>query len=151
MRVAVSFMMRDNFCKDTKKIVRAAGGAVVGGDGRVLMMLRRGVWDLPKGHIEPGESERDAATREVCEECGLVPEMLAVGAELARTVHFSASDEVKHTVWFRMVYSGDPARVKPQTDEDITILDWVSLAEARRRAEGSYSTIREVIDKLTNL
>ncbi len=142
--------MRDIFRKDMKKIVRAAGGVVVGGDGRVLMMLRRGMWDLPKGHIEPGESERDAAAREVCEECGLDPALLTVGTELARTVHFSASDEVKHTVWFRMEYSGDPARMAPQTEEDITILDWVSLAEARRRAAGSYSTIQEVIEILTN-
>ncbi len=136
--------------KDTKKIVRAAGGAVVGSDGRVLMMLRRGVWDLPKGHIEPGETERDCAAREVCEECGLEAALLTVGAELARTVHLSASDEEKHTVWFRMDYTGDPARVAPQTEEDITALEWVTPDEARRRAATSYSTIREVIAKLTN-
>jgi 8-oxo-dGTP pyrophosphatase MutT (NUDIX family) len=112
------------------------------------MMLRRGAWDLPKGHIEPGESERAAAAREVCEECGLDPALLAVGGEIARTVHLSAADEEKHTVWFRMDYSGDPARVAPQTEEEITALEWIVPDEARRRAAGSFDTIRTVIEKL---
>ncbi|MDE5851785.1 MAG: NUDIX hydrolase, partial [Alistipes sp.] len=32
--------------------VEAAGGIVVDGAGRWLMMRRNGRWDLPKGHIE---------------------------------------------------------------------------------------------------
>ncbi len=134
--------------KDTKKIVRAAGGAVVGIDGRVLMMFRRGVWDLPKGHIEAGEGECEAALREVCEECGLDPVSLSVGPELARTLHLSAPDEEKHTVWFRMDYRGDPASATPQGEEDITALEWVTPAQARRRASQSFVTIRTVIEKL---
>ncbi len=139
---------KDSEVRDNKKIVRAAGGAVVAADGRVLMMMRRGMWDLPKGHIEPGESERECAAREVCEECGLNPALLTVGPELARTIHLSAHDEEKHTVWFRMDYTGDPARVEPQTEEEITSLEWVSPTEALRRASTSYSTIRAVIEKL---
>ncbi len=117
-------------------------------DGRVLMMLRREMWDLPKGHLEPGETERECAAREVCEECGLDPAHLTVHEELARTVHESAPDEEKHTVWFRMTYAGDPARTTPQTEEDITALEWLAPQEALRRAETSYATIREVIEKL---
>lgn len=47
------------------------------GHGRVLMMLREGtgymdgMWDLPSGHIEPGELPKKAAVRETKEEVGL--------------------------------------------------------------------------------
>jgi 8-oxo-dGTP pyrophosphatase MutT (NUDIX family) len=117
-------------------------------DGRVLLMMRRGMWDLPKGHLEEGETLRECAAREVCEECGLDPAGLTVDGELARTVHESAPGEQKHTTWFRMTYTGDPERVAPQTEEDITAIEWVSPAEALRRAAASFKTIQEVIAKL---
>lgn len=52
----------------------AAGGVVIGGDGRVLLIERTvdGQHEvrLPKGHIDPGEMPEAAARREVCEETG---------------------------------------------------------------------------------
>jgi 8-oxo-dGTP pyrophosphatase MutT (NUDIX family) len=145
-------IMKNIFRKGIKKtIIDAAGGVVVASDGRILMMLRRGMWDLPKGHREKGETERQCAAREVCEECGLDPAGLTVGEEIARTVHAYVSaagrPEEKHTVWFRMSYAGDPALATPQTEEEITALEWLTPAAARRRAATSYKTIREVIDK----
>jgi 8-oxo-dGTP pyrophosphatase MutT (NUDIX family) len=135
-----------------KTVIEAAGGAVVARDGRVLMMLRRGMWDLPKGHLEPDETLRECAAREVCEECGLDPAFLTVGEELVRTVHsyFTAGGrpEEKHTTWFAMTYTGDQEVATPQTEEDITALEWLDPAEASRRAAGSYQTIRQVITKL---
>ena len=44
-------------------VVEAAGGVVEDGTGRILMMRRRGWWDLPKGHVEKGESREEAALR----------------------------------------------------------------------------------------
>lgn len=37
-----------------------------------LLMRHRDRWDLPKGHLEPGETFRDAALRETEEETGIV-------------------------------------------------------------------------------
>ena len=37
----------------------------------ILLIYRNGVWDLPKGKIEFGESYEDAALREVAEETGV--------------------------------------------------------------------------------
>ncbi len=152
---AVLFIMEYFEAKDSKKtIVNAAGGAVVGKEGRVLMMLRRAMWDLPKGHLEQGESLRECAAREVCEECGLDPAKLTVGEELARTVHSYVSvagrPEEKHTTWFRMSYDGDPDDIAPQTEEDITELRWLAPDEALRLAATSFETIRQVMEKLTH-
>lgn len=52
-------------------------GAVVFDGERVLLARRgkapsQGVWTLPGGAIEIGESVRQAIEREVCEECGIV-------------------------------------------------------------------------------
>ena len=54
---------------------RSAGGIVVSrlaADASVAMLHRAdGEWTLPKGHLERGESPRDAALREIAEEVGL--------------------------------------------------------------------------------
>jgi 8-oxo-dGTP pyrophosphatase MutT (NUDIX family) len=57
--------------------VRAAGGLVlrhgVDGTGEILVVHRPAYddWSFPKGKLEAGESEEDAAVREVEEETGL--------------------------------------------------------------------------------
>jgi 8-oxo-dGTP diphosphatase len=53
--------------------VRAAGGVVLEGDGRVVLVHRPRYedWTLPKGKLDGGESFEDAALREVEEETGL--------------------------------------------------------------------------------
>ena len=50
----------------------SAGGLVVR-DGEVLLIAPRpGRWQLPKGHVEPGEAPPEAAVREVREETGVL-------------------------------------------------------------------------------
>lgn len=72
-------------------IVQQAGGLVVrhvgGRDEFLLVTSKRdpGVWILPKGHVEPGESPHDAALREVREEAGVEGELV----ELLGDVKFS--------------------------------------------------------------
>ncbi len=119
-------------------------------DGHILMMMRRGMWDLPKGHLEPGETLRGCAAREVCEECGLDPRLLEVGEPIARTTHTYTNEktdrlEEKHTTWFAMRYTGDPAAATPQTSEDISALHWLTPAQARQAAATSYQTIQQVL------
>ena len=59
--------------------VQAVGAVIVDSQGRLLMIRRgrdpgRGLWSLPGGRVEPGESLADALVREVHEETGLVVE-----------------------------------------------------------------------------
>ena len=52
-------------------ILEAGGGIVFNKRGEFLVIERRGVWDLPKGKVDAGETIEEAAVREVREECGL--------------------------------------------------------------------------------
>lgn len=69
----------------------AAGGVVLDPDGRVLLLerevWRNGAWlheiRLPKGHVEAGETDAEAALREVGEESGYWG--LAILADLGTT------------------------------------------------------------------
>ncbi|MDX6738799.1 NUDIX hydrolase [Actinocorallia sp. A-T 12471] len=51
-------------------------GAVIVRDGDLLLVRRanppgEGLWSIPGGRVEPGESDRDAVVREVAEETAL--------------------------------------------------------------------------------
>jgi 8-oxo-dGTP diphosphatase len=64
-------------------VVRLSGGIVVRkfSDGLRYLLVQaqknRDKWVLPKGHLNPGESESDAALREVKEEAGVEGKILA--------------------------------------------------------------------------
>ena len=68
--------------------VRVAAGAIRA-DGRLLLAQRAyppelaGLWELPGGKAEPGESLADALVRELCEELDVT---VRVGTPLAVTV-----------------------------------------------------------------
>lgn len=112
--------------------------------GRVLLIFRRGYWDLPKGKLELGETIEQCAVREVEEECGVS------GLEVLRSVgttehtYFEADTEIlKRTHWYMMGCAG--GRLVPQTQEDIELAEWVTLDELRERLAGAYPTIRELL------
>ncbi len=57
-------------------MVPCVGAVVLDGAGRLLLIQRghapsAGLWSVPGGHVEPGESLTDAVVREVREETGL--------------------------------------------------------------------------------
>jgi ADP-ribose pyrophosphatase YjhB (NUDIX family) len=56
------------------------GAIVADGQGRLLMIKRghepgAGLWSIPGGRIEPGESDAEAVVREIIEETGLTVEV----------------------------------------------------------------------------
>ena len=51
---------------------RSAGGIVLNPEGKVILVNQRGIsWSFPKGHVEKGESDLEAAKREIYEESGV--------------------------------------------------------------------------------
>jgi 8-oxo-dGTP diphosphatase len=56
--------------------IPCAGAVIKDGNGRLLLILRghepgKGLWSIPGGRIEPGETDEEAVVREVREETGL--------------------------------------------------------------------------------
>lgn len=74
-RAAEMFAIRP--ADSASRIKLGVAVAVCDGQGRLLLEKRSdcGLWGLPGGRIEPGESVREAAIREVKEETGLLVEI----------------------------------------------------------------------------
>lgn len=137
-----------NSLKSQFKVVLAAGGVVENENEELLMIELRNRWDLPKGHIEAGECECEAALREVKEETGISAEI--VGNEpIAVTWHAYdtyGSWELKRTSWWQMrALSGD---VAPQFEEGIAKVAWYTAQEVGERLKNSYPTIKHVVETL---
>ena len=125
--------------------VEAAGGVVVNDRGEWLMIRRNGRWDLPKGHLEAGESFAACAEREIAEETGIAAR---VERPLCETLHAywfakTARWELKRTHWFRLrpAGAGTPA---PQTEEWIERVSWCAPAEREEHLRDAFPTIRRV-------
>lgn len=132
--------------------VPAAGGVVLreaasGAD--VLMIFRRGCWDLPKGKLDAGENVAECALREVSEEVGIAPASLALSHALGTTVHGYTLPRrhayaVKVTHWFAMTTSAEA--FEAQDDEGIEAVAWVPLADAAGRV--GFASLRGLLADL---
>lgn len=131
--------------------IQAAGGVVLNEKGELLMIFRRGKWDLPKGKLDPGETLEDCAVREVSEETGL--QHLELGEHLIDTWHayFGYGQWVlKQSSWFRMKgLSSDP--IQAQTEEDIEQCLWLSKFDVNTRLETAHQSLRPVLDTALDL
>ncbi|WP_420456231.1 NUDIX hydrolase [Rubrivirga sp.] len=131
--------------------VLAAGGVVVRqeADVEVLLIFRRGAWDLPKGKLDNGETVREAARREVAEEVGIDEGQLAITADLGDTVHgypWTKRDvyAVKTTRWYAMTTTAQA--FEPEEREGIEAVAWVPWADARARV--GFDTLRTLLDRV---
>jgi len=126
-----------------------AGGGYVGcalpDDVALLVIFRRGVWDLPKGTKEPDESVEACARREVAEEIGV--DDLTVVRPLGTTQHGYADGRryaVKTTHWYLMQ---TPQRsFEPDRREGIRHVTRARWRTARRHI--GYDTLRRHMDRV---
>ncbi len=114
------------------KAVLAAGGIlsrVKENRREVLLIFRRGYWDLPKGKRDEGESLKNCARREVMEEVGAGS--LTLRRPLVDTVHGYREKDyfaVKTTRWYEMQTT--EAGLLPQREEGIEKVQWFPIEEA---------------------
>jgi len=127
------------------KVVKAAGG-VVRKKEKFLMIYRLKKWDLPKGKKEKGENYKEAAVREVEEECNV---SVKRGGKICTTWHTYTMNKnamLKKTRWYAMDLVNDSG-LKPATEEDIEEVRWMNQKEAYHALENSYNSIRFVFEK----
>ena len=131
-----------------KKFI-AAGGLVFNDNNELLMIFRRGKWDLPKGKLDEDESIEACAVREVQEETGLSVELQNF---IGLTYHeyfdkYLQQDVRKETHWFKM-HAPDAQQLVPQTEEDIEEIEWVDKKDIAEKLNNSYPNIVEIINKI---
>ena len=136
----------------------SAGGLVLarlgaGARGALIGRLdRRGrlLWSLPKGHVEPGETEADTAVREVAEETGIVGRVIGK----LGTIDFwfvAEGRRVHKTVHHYLLLAEDPVHGLELSDEDVEVSEvaWVPLAEVPSRL--AYADERRRLDRVPEL
>ncbi len=127
------------------RLIDAAGGIAWNEQGAILMIFRRGKWDLPKGKLDEGENIEECALREVSEETGL--QTLTLNGKICDTYHiYTQKNEqiLKRTAWYKMKASSADA-LKPQQDEGIMEARWVKEKDLAPYATESYEAVREVL------
>ena len=129
-------------------IIIAAGGLVQNSKGEILLIYRRGFWDLPKGKLDPGELIPECAVREVQEETGLTT--IELGPFICITTHtyydkWLSKEVEKHTHWYAM-RSLVNEKLVPQTEEDIEKIEWVPVDTLPQYLVETYPTIRTVFE-----
>jgi 8-oxo-dGTP pyrophosphatase MutT (NUDIX family) len=132
------------------KVIEAAGGAVKNSEGRLLMIHRRGKWDLPKGKIDKGETAEKAAVREVEEECGVTG--LQIVRSLSPTYHTYKEKEklfLKKTYWYEMLTS-DTRPLVPQTEEGIDKCEWRDAGGVGEALKDTFLSVIEVVTELNS-
>ncbi len=127
----------------------AAGGIITNENDEILMIFRRGKWDLPKGKLDDGESIEECALREVREETGLAE--VAITGFVGITYHDyfepRINDDVhKESHWYAMA-AAPGQKLVPQTEEYIAEIEWVRKEILDIYLNNSYPTITEIIQQ----
>jgi 8-oxo-dGTP diphosphatase len=124
-----------------------ASAAVFRGEA-VLLIVRakgalKGLWSLPGGHIEPGETARAAAQREVLEETGVAADIEALVD--VHDVILRAGDGTLSAHYLIAVFRGRWRRGEPQAGSDASLARFVPLGdlEGLRLTEGAVPLIRQ--------
>lgn len=140
----------ENLASAIKNIFRqapAAGGVVII-DNKFVAIERNGIPDLPKGHIEKGESPEVAAIREVEEETGIKD--LEIIKELPSTWHCYLLDNqwtVKKTSWYLMKTASGMKNV-PQTEEGISKVYLVDTESVKDFEDKTFASLKTLLPEI---
>jgi putative (di)nucleoside polyphosphate hydrolase len=118
-------------------LLNAEGNVFVG--RRINMPTGLAAWQMPQGGIDPGETPRQAALRELLEEIG--SDKADIIAETAGWLHYDLPAEVaggrwgghyrgQRQKWFAMRFTGTDRDIDPSSTEhpEFDVWEWVAPA-----------------------
>lgn len=106
----------------------------------LLVHHNLGHWGIPKGHIEKGETEKEAAIREVIEETGIQSEIIS---DFRETITYSPKSNVLKDVVF-FIGKALNYNIKPQLSE-IQQVKWVEVTQGFNLI--THATEKELLKK----
>ena len=133
-----------NDLKTIAQPVKAAGGIVFNDKDKLLVISRKGFWDMPKGQIITGESKEEAALREVMEETGI--KKLELGLKAGKTYHIfkKQSRYMKISNWYFM--KSTQVKLYPQEKENIFEAKWIN-PEDFFQTHHIYASIEDLLKR----
>ena len=110
-----------------------------------------GFWEFPKGHMDKGETQLEAAQRELQEETGLELVYLLHKKPLIETYQYQLDGDTRHkqVYYYLGMVQGEVALQSSEVDDG----KWVLLDEAEGQVtyETSRSVCRQVVAALSTL
>ena len=131
-------------------LVTAAGGVIINEKKEILLIFRRGKWDLPKGKLDKDEKLETCAIREVKEETGLdITKLDALLGITYHTYHEGARFKLKESFWFKMYAAGKQPLI-PQIEEGIETLIWIKPADLKNYLTQCFPSVRDILEIAMN-
>lgn len=131
--------------KQQLNVIVAAGGLVYNEQQEVMLIHRKGRWDLPKGKLDEGETLEQCAVREVGEETGVentvVEKLLQV---TYHCYHERGKHNLKESHWY-VLKAPAKSPLKPQTEEDIEQCLWVPFGDVKNYVDGAFASVADVL------
>ncbi len=94
----------------------------------MLVKMRQGHWSLPKGHMEPGETERETALREIKEETDI--DVVFIDGFREATSYSPKPGVMKDVIWF-VAHPADVDDEWMKQEDEIDRIVWADEDEAR--------------------
>lgn len=128
----------------------SAGGIVIFGNALLLLKKFNGAWVLPKGKIESGESQEEAAIREVYEESGVSAEIVSYVGK----VHYDYrntrdNDTILKTVHWFIMKTKSMGNTNPQKEEGFVEARYVPFGRATQILQ--YDDERQMVLKALDM
>ena len=126
-----------------------SAGVIVYNNGEYLLLhYISGHWDFPKGHLEKGETDKQAAIRELKEETGIEDIFFVKNFEEKIEYFFRrGNDLVKKEVTFFLVETRTEKITLSQKEHQG--YEWLRCQEARQRV--TFNNAREMLIKAQEL
>ena len=137
--------------KSILTVIPAAGGLTYTKEKELLLIFRKGKWDLPKGKLDDGEDLHTCALREIKEETGAGYLQLEGPLKVTYHTYYERGLHIlKESHWF-LVRAKRRSSLKPQTEEDIEKCEWVPLAKVPAYIDHMHASLIDVMQMALTL